>query len=174
VPRTLSERRVFHCRRPPPLPCSLRAPVCAVHCLQPAHHRPAGCCLSPQLQAIGNTYHPSCFRCTGCRKDFGDSSFYAKDNKPYCKPCYDENFREQCDVCRGPPPADKQVRSSASTLLSLARKCTPPASAVAVAPEFLAAGSSGMASAFATRVSALVLLFFCKQVYSSPRGSRSL
>lgn len=39
------------------------------------------------VKALAQTWHPDCFRCTGCNKIFDSPGVYNKGGKPYCKAC---------------------------------------------------------------------------------------
>jgi len=39
------------------------------------------------IKALSKTWHPECFRCTGCNKTFDSPGVYNKGGKPYCKDC---------------------------------------------------------------------------------------
>ncbi|XP_070531798.1 uncharacterized protein [Ptychodera flava] len=42
---------------------------------------------SKWVNALGNAWHPECFKCTGCKKPFDGESFFKKDNKAFCSQC---------------------------------------------------------------------------------------
>ena len=44
------------------------------------------------ITAMSQKFHPQCFVCTYCRKEFKDRTFKSDpvENKPYCKLCYEK------------------------------------------------------------------------------------
>ena len=61
---------------------------------KPIYH----CCVCQKLiqgrviTAMSQKFHPQCFVCTYCRKEFKDRTFKSDpvENKPYCKLCYEK------------------------------------------------------------------------------------
>jgi len=43
-----------------------------------------------KLKALDKEWHPQCFVCCKCNKDFPDMEYYDIDQHPYCETCYDE------------------------------------------------------------------------------------
>jgi len=54
-------------------------PICAA-CGQPITTR--------AVTALDRAWHPEHFVCAACGKPIGRASFYAHEDKPYCKACY--------------------------------------------------------------------------------------
>ena len=52
------------------------------------------------VNALDASWHPKCFVCTKCKDPL--KGFIAKDEKPYCKKCYEEEFSKTCDICSKP------------------------------------------------------------------------
>ncbi|KAJ3436181.1 lim domain family [Anaeramoeba flamelloides] len=46
-----------------------------------------------KITALGNDWHKTCFKCTSCNKRLVAGAFNEHDNDPYCKKCYNNNFR---------------------------------------------------------------------------------
>mmetsp|Transcript_5556 Transcript_5556/g.18036 ORF Transcript_5556/g.18036 Transcript_5556/m.18036 type:complete len:295 (-) Transcript_5556:28-912(-) len=40
-----------------------------------------------RLRALGGTFHPACFSCTGCKASLASGQYYPVDGKPYCESC---------------------------------------------------------------------------------------
>ncbi|KAJ8593678.1 LIM-domain-containing protein [Rhizopogon salebrosus TDB-379] len=40
------------------------------------------------VEALGGKWCWECFVCEGCEKPFDDPSFFLRDNKPFCEPCF--------------------------------------------------------------------------------------
>lgn len=43
-----------------------------------------------KLKALDKEWHPQCFVCFKCKKQFPDMEYYDIDQQPYCETCYDE------------------------------------------------------------------------------------
>ncbi|KAK5980414.1 LIM domain protein, partial [Trichostrongylus colubriformis] len=55
------------------------------------------------LRSRGGAWHPSCFKCESCRKPLEGIPFTAvPKDKPYCLPCYQNNFSPRCSACNKP------------------------------------------------------------------------
>ncbi|XP_055344787.1 transforming growth factor beta-1-induced transcript 1 protein-like [Paramacrobiotus metropolitanus] len=54
------------------------------------------------LTALEKSWHPQCFVCNGCRKEFTEKSFHTRDDKPYCDACYADKFAPKCTGCTKP------------------------------------------------------------------------
>jgi len=39
------------------------------------------------IKALNKSWHPDCFKCTGCGTKFTSPGVYNKGGKPYCKSC---------------------------------------------------------------------------------------
>lgn len=53
------------------------------------------------VKALGGIYHPECFRCTGCNKQFSGSSIYSKNGLPYCGVCVKEPMSPKSNLPQG-------------------------------------------------------------------------
>ncbi|XP_014662272.1 PREDICTED: paxillin-like [Priapulus caudatus] len=51
------------------------------------------------VTALGRTWHVDHFTCAHCRVPLGNSSFYEKENQPYCEEDYHELFSPKCKNC---------------------------------------------------------------------------
>jgi len=51
------------------------------------------------IEALGSTWHPSCFVCTNCLGTFVDGSFFERDGRPFCSNCFSEVFAPRCKSC---------------------------------------------------------------------------
>lgn len=40
------------------------------------------------VEAMKRQYHAQCFTCRTCRRQLAGQSFYQKDGRPLCEPCY--------------------------------------------------------------------------------------
>mmetsp|Transcript_1898 Transcript_1898/g.3424 ORF Transcript_1898/g.3424 Transcript_1898/m.3424 type:complete len:295 (+) Transcript_1898:45-929(+) len=49
--------------------------------------------------ALGNTWHPECFRCPGCDEKVVGGDFMEGDGFPYHQACYSEKYSPNCDQC---------------------------------------------------------------------------
>jgi len=43
-----------------------------------------------KLKALEKEWHPSCFVCFKCKKNFPEMEYYDIDQQPYCETCYDK------------------------------------------------------------------------------------
>ncbi|XP_070559677.1 leupaxin-like [Ptychodera flava] len=50
------------------------------------------------VTALDRKWHPHCFVCTLCRNPFGSDGFMVKDEKPFCKKDYQEQFTGGQDI----------------------------------------------------------------------------
>jgi len=46
-----------------------------------------------KVRVLDKDFHKLCFKCADCGKPLSPRQFSDKDNKPYCKTCYDSKFR---------------------------------------------------------------------------------
>ncbi|KAG1776882.1 hypothetical protein EV702DRAFT_1197904 [Suillus placidus] len=47
------------------------------------------------VEALGGKWCWECFVCEGCKKPFDDPSFFLRDNKPFCEPCFSLILRNE-------------------------------------------------------------------------------
>ncbi|KAM9688337.1 filamin-binding LIM protein 1 isoform 1-T3 [Trichechus inunguis] len=50
------------------------------------------------VEAMKRQYHAQCFTCRTCRRQLAGQSFYQKDGRPLCEPCYQDTL-EKCGKC---------------------------------------------------------------------------
>lgn len=50
------------------------------------------------VEAMKRQYHARCFTCRTCRRQLAGQSFYQKDGRPFCEPCYQDTL-ERCGKC---------------------------------------------------------------------------
>ncbi|KAM5248195.1 filamin-binding LIM protein 1 isoform 2-T2 [Ctenodactylus gundi] len=50
------------------------------------------------VEAMKKQYHAQCFTCRTCRRQLAGQSFYQKDGRPLCEPCYQDTL-EKCGKC---------------------------------------------------------------------------
>ncbi|XP_049733965.1 filamin-binding LIM protein 1 [Elephas maximus indicus] len=50
------------------------------------------------VEAMKKQYHAQCFMCRTCRRQLAGQSFYQKDGRPLCEPCYQDTL-EKCGKC---------------------------------------------------------------------------
>uniref|UniRef100_A0A4X1W819 Filamin-binding LIM protein 1 n=2 Tax=Sus scrofa TaxID=9823 RepID=A0A4X1W819_PIG len=50
------------------------------------------------VEAMKRQYHAQCFTCRVCRRQLAGQSFYQKDGRPLCEPCYQDTL-EKCGKC---------------------------------------------------------------------------
>ncbi|XP_047410662.1 filamin-binding LIM protein 1 [Sciurus carolinensis] len=50
------------------------------------------------VEAMKRQYHAQCFTCRTCRRQLAGQSFYQKDGRPLCEPCYQDTL-EKCGRC---------------------------------------------------------------------------
>uniref|UniRef100_A0A1Q3FVA4 Putative adaptor protein enigma n=1 Tax=Culex tarsalis TaxID=7177 RepID=A0A1Q3FVA4_CULTA len=92
------------------------APVCSK-----CNQRVKGDCLN----AIGKQFHPECFKCTYCGKQFGNSPFFLEEGDPYCETDWNELFTTKCFACGFPVEAgDKWVEALNNNYHSQCFNCT--------------------------------------------------
>jgi len=53
------------------------------------------------IEALGQNWHPECFRCAGCGQPLGEQRFAVRDDRPYHPACYEEKFGLRCAACGG-------------------------------------------------------------------------
>jgi len=58
------------------------------------------------VNALGKTWHRSCFVCTDCGGAFPEGRFYSREGRPYCEEHYFENFAPKCARCTRPVVSD--------------------------------------------------------------------
>jgi len=63
------------------------------------------------VTALGQSWHSECFVCTNCLTPFQNSSYFERENRPYCSTCIHEVFSQKCRACNQP------IRGSAVTAL---------------------------------------------------------
>lgn len=51
------------------------------------------------INALGRSWHPQCFLCTGCRKPLPGQFTVSETGEPYCQPCHQCAFHPRCGVC---------------------------------------------------------------------------
>ncbi|PNJ17266.1 FBLIM1 isoform 10, partial [Pongo abelii] len=44
------------------------------------------------VEAMKRQYHAQCFTCRTCRRQLAGQSFYQKDGRPLCEPCYQDTL----------------------------------------------------------------------------------
>ncbi|XP_058460547.1 PDZ and LIM domain protein Zasp isoform X2 [Malaya genurostris] len=77
------------------------------------------------LNAIGKQFHPECFKCTYCGKQFGNSPFFLEEGDPYCENDWNELFTTKCFACGFPVEAgDKWVEALNNNYHSQCFNCT--------------------------------------------------
>lgn len=77
------------------------------------------------LNAIGKQFHPECFKCTYCGKQFGNSPFFLEEGDPYCETDWNELFTTKCFACGFPVEAgDKWVEALNNNYHSQCFNCT--------------------------------------------------
>ncbi|KAK9474806.1 uncharacterized protein V1510DRAFT_428152 [Dipodascopsis tothii] len=54
------------------------------------------------LRALGNRYHPGCFKCAQCALSLEHAAFYPHDGQVYCHLDYHELFSPRCKHCNTP------------------------------------------------------------------------
>jgi hypothetical protein len=77
-------------------------PYCSAHYYELYGSKCAGCgeyITEELLNALGKTWHPTCFCCENCKSPFADMEFYDKAGKAYDETCYCELFCPVCPVC---------------------------------------------------------------------------
>lgn len=53
------------------------------------------------VEAMKRQYHAQCFTCRACRRQLAGQSFYQKDGRPLCEPCYQVTPRGSSPGARG-------------------------------------------------------------------------
>lgn len=77
------------------------------------------------LKAIGKNFHPECFSCVYCSKQFGNSPFFLEDGNPYCDADWNELFTTKCFACGYPVEAgDRWVEALSNNYHSQCFNCT--------------------------------------------------
>ena len=97
-------------------------PYCE-NCYHSLYSPRCGACQKPILDkcisALGQTWHPECFCCSGCGKlveispvrvppvdvstfQFGDEGFHERGDAAYCRGCYFGQFAPRCARCNEP------------------------------------------------------------------------
>lgn len=90
-------------RTPPATP--IEDPASCAGCRQPlvAQRNSFLGSLVPQstsyINALGRSWHPQCFLCTGCRKPLPGQFTVSATGEPYCQPCHQRAFHPRCGVC---------------------------------------------------------------------------
>ena len=65
----------------------------------------AGCMkpiIGQVVTALGQVWHAEHFACFSCKVPLGSTSFFERDNKPYCERHFHELFSPRCAYCNGP------------------------------------------------------------------------
>jgi hypothetical protein len=77
------------------------------------------------VNAIGKQYHPECFICSYCGRQFGNQSFFLEEGEPYCENDWNELFTTKCISCGFPIEAgDKWVEALNNNYHSQCFNCT--------------------------------------------------
>lgn len=56
------------------------------------------------VEAMKRQYHAQCFTCRACRRQLAGQSFYQKDGRPLCEPCYQVTPPRQLSKVPGAKP----------------------------------------------------------------------
>ena len=56
--------------------------------------------LSNSVVAVGVKYHPECFVCNHCKKQFDETSFKFENGSPYCIKDWNNLFAKKCGSCK--------------------------------------------------------------------------
>ncbi|CAB0033568.1 unnamed protein product [Trichogramma brassicae] len=56
------------------------------------------------LNAIGKHFHPQCFSCAHCKKEFGSNPFFLEEGLPYCEKMCKKNLEGQSFYAKGGRP----------------------------------------------------------------------
>ena len=54
------------------------------------------------IQALGRSWHESCFRCAGCSRPIGERQLLTYQGQPYHSQCYHARFSPRCAACGQP------------------------------------------------------------------------
>ncbi|KAJ8679989.1 hypothetical protein QAD02_015776, partial [Eretmocerus hayati] len=77
------------------------------------------------LNAIGKHFHPECFSCAHCGKQFGNSPFFLEEGLPYCERDWNDLFTTKCFACGFPVEAgDRWVEALNNNYHSQCFNCT--------------------------------------------------
>uniref|UniRef100_A0ABD2X499 PDZ and LIM domain protein Zasp n=1 Tax=Trichogramma kaykai TaxID=54128 RepID=A0ABD2X499_9HYME len=77
------------------------------------------------LNAIGKHFHPQCFSCAHCKKEFGSNPFFLEEGLPYCEKDWNELFTTKCFACGFPVEAgDRWVEALNNNYHSQCFNCT--------------------------------------------------
>ncbi|OWA50773.1 putative Transforming growth factor beta-1-induced transcript 1 protein [Hypsibius exemplaris] len=52
------------------------------------------------ISAMEKSWHPECFVCAGCRKNFTEKTFHTRNEQPYCDGCFLAMFAPKCSGCK--------------------------------------------------------------------------
>jgi len=84
-------------------------PTCE-KCFEKTLDRCAGCgkpVKDKVLKALGQSFHPTCFACSSCKKSLEGVQFTVdSDNTPHCIHCYRDKFAPRCAGCSKPIAAE--------------------------------------------------------------------
>ena len=93
------------------------------------------------VNAIGRTWHKTCFACQTCKKGLGSDAANAcdKDGLPYCKACYSKNFGPK-GIGFGNTMGDTGIGTVKNTpaMTSISKNPAVPVSVAPAVPESLA------------------------------------
>jgi len=51
------------------------------------------------MTALGKNYHPECFVCSDCFRQFPNGQFIDNEGSPFCEHCYNDLFAPKCEAC---------------------------------------------------------------------------
>ncbi|XP_004850403.1 filamin-binding LIM protein 1 isoform X13 [Heterocephalus glaber] len=102
-PQTLAEPRPAHLRPseeelppPPEDPAGVPEPEVTTDVCAFCHK--TVCPRELAVEAMRKQYHAQCFTCRTCHRQLAGQSFYQKDGRPLCEPCYQDTL-EKCGRC---------------------------------------------------------------------------
>ncbi|CAH1415532.1 unnamed protein product [Lactuca virosa] len=71
------------------------------------------------ISADGVPFHRSCFRCTQCNGKLVMSSYFQLEGKLYCKPHFDQKFKEMGGISRVPSNKASEMGKSPSKMSTM-------------------------------------------------------